>query len=443
MRVAIIGGGISGLTTAFYLNFYRKDVDVTVFESNEYLGGKMRTKEKDGFLMEEGTNGFLSNKPDTLELVKDVDCEDILLRSDDNARIRYIYKDKLHLLPESPKAFASTKLLSTLGKLRVLCEFIVPTKTDDKEETLQEFGYRRVGKEMTDVFLDAMSAGVYGSTPKKLSVNASFGKVVALEKHFGGLFKGMLAQRKKEAGPGGILMSFQGGCSTFVERVAKASKADIKTNFKIEKIEKIDDKFILNGDKKLIFDKVILSTPAYVTAKLLEDIIPSIYDRLNEIEYSPISVVGLGYDDLEDDLKGFGLLTTTSSKQPVLGVLWDSSIFFDRAKHGKKLLRVMIGGQRNKELAMKSEEVLVEFAKLGIKNTMGVDANPSTVYVKRWEKGIPNYGVGHMDNVNEIFKRVKTVDNVYLSSNAYYGVALNDCVSNAKKCAKEVLGIDM
>lgn len=442
MKIAVIGGGISGLTTAFYLKFYNEDSEVTVFESNEYLGGKMRTKDVNGFLVEEGTNGFLSNKPDTLELVKDANCEDILLRSDDNARIRFIFKDKLYRMPESGKAFASTKLLSTSGKLRVLCEFLVPAKKDDTEETLQEFGYRRVGKEMTDIFLDAMSAGVYGSSPEKISVNAAFKKVVDLEKEHGGLFKGMLAKKKKEAGPGGVLMSFKGGCSAFVERLAEASRAEIKKSFKIEKIEKVDDKFMLNGDKKLVFDKIILSTPAYTAAELLKDIVPSIYERLNKIEYSPISVVGLGYDNLKQRLNGFGLLTTTSANQPVLGILWDSSIFFDRAKPGHKLLRVMIGGQRNKELALKSEEVLVEFAKLGIKNTMGIDNEPSVTYVKRWAKGIPNYGIGHIDNVNKIFEEMKKVDNVYLSSNAYHGVALNDCVSNSKKCAKEVLGIE-
>lgn len=440
MKIAIIGGGISGITTAFYLKHFDENVEISLFEKEKELGGKMKTRKVGDFYIEEGTNGFLSNKPDTLELVKLSNLEQIMIRSNDLARIRFIYKDKLHTMPESPKAFAKTKLLSTLGKLRVLCEFVIPAKKDDKEETLQEFGYRRVGKELTDVFLDAMSAGVYGSTPEKISVNAAFKLVVNLEKEYGGLFRGMIAKKKKEAGPGGVLMSFEKGVSTFVEALAKKSQAKVYTDFKVERIEQIEGKFRLNEDENLVFDKLILSTPAYDTANLLEKIAPKISEKLNNIEYSPISVVGLGYDKLNHDLKGFGLLTTKSAKQPVLGVLWDSSIFNDRAENGKKLLRVMIGGQRDKNLALKSEEELKELAILGIKNTMGIEEKPSIMYVKRYEKGIPNYGIGHIKNVAEIFEDLKQIPNLHLNSNAYFGVALNDCVSSSKRCAKEVLG---
>ncbi len=441
MKIAVIGGGISGIATAFYLKHFDENVEVTLFEEDKELGGKMKTKEVDGFFIEEGTNGFLSNKPDTLELVELAKLNDIMIRSNDLARIRFIYKDKLHLMPESPLAFAKSGLLTPLGKLRVLGEFLVPAKTDDKEETLQEFGYRRVGKELTDVFLDAMSAGVYGSSPEKISVNAAFKLVVNLEKEYGGLFKGMIAKKKKEAGPGGVLMSFKKGVSTFVEALAQKSKAKVLVDFKIKNLKKVGDKFILNDDESLMFDKVILSTPAYSAASLLSDLAPTLAEKLNNIEYSPISVIGLGYNTLNHDLKGFGLLTTSSAKQPVLGVLWDSSIFPDRVQNNKKLLRVMIGGQRNKDLALLSEEKLTELAILGIKNTMGIDEKPSLTFVKRHEKGIPNYGIGHLKNVENIFEEVKKIPNLYLSSNAYLGVALNDCVSNSKKCAKSVLGI--
>lgn len=443
MKIAIIGGGISGIATAFYLKYFDKSLEVSIFEKEEILGGKMKTKSHEGYFIEEGTNGFLSNKPDTLELVKLSELEGIMVRSEDLARIRFIYKDKLHIMPESPKAFAQTKLLTGLGKLRVLCEFLIPAKKDDKEETLQEFGYRRVGKELTDVFLDAMSAGVYGSSPEKISVNAAFKLVVNLEKEYGGLFRGMMAKKKKEAGPGGVLMSFKEGVSTFVNALAKKSGAEIFTNAKIEKIEQINGKFRLNENENLEFDKLILSTPAYNSADLLAQIAPNIAQKLNNIEYSPISVVGLGYEKLNHELKGFGLLTTKSSKQPVLGVLWDSSIFNDRAENGKKLLRVMIGGQRDKNLALKSEDELKELAILGIKNTMGIDEKPTTLYVKRYEKGIPNYGIGHIKNVAEIFADLGQIPNLYLNSNAYFGVALNDCVSSSKKCAKEVLGLEL
>lgn len=440
MNIAIVGGGISALSTAFYILQQKPDTQITLFEKDPELGGKMKTNNVEGFLFEEGSNGFLSNKPDTLELVKLSGCEDILLRSDDNARIRYIYKDALHRLPESPKAFLQTPLLSFLGKLRVACEFFIPAKKDASDETLQAFGYRRVGREMTDTFLDAMVAGIFASKPDAISVHSAFPAVVKLEREYGGLFRGMIAKKKKEAGPGGVLMSFEGGVSAFIKRLADAMNIQLHTNAKVQKIEKIGQKFLLHvEDETQEFDKIILATPAYESARILRDVDENIARHLDAIEYSPISVVGFGYEKLSHDLKGFGLLTTTSAKKEILGVLWDSSIFHDRAPNGKKALRVMIGGKRNSELALKEDKELITIAKRGIKETMGVDDVPDVVFVKRYVKGIPNYQVGHNTQMQKLFESLKEHKGLFLSANAYFGVGLNDCVANAKKVASEVL----
>jgi len=440
MKIAIVGGGISGLTTAFYLRQSLPDALITLFEKESTLGGKMLTKEVDGFYFEAGSNGFLSNKPDTLELVKLSGCEDILIRSNDAARKRFIYKEYLCPLPESPKAFLQTPLLSLLGKLRVAGEFFMPAKKDDTDETLQSFGYRRVGKEMTDVFLDAMVAGIFASTPSKISVNAAFPAVVKLEKEYGGLFRGMIAKKKKEAGPGGVLMSFEKGVSTFIERLAKAIKATIKTGTSVVKLEKREHGYAVSTDEKTeLYDTVILASSAYESAELLRDIDASLADRLNTIAYSPISIVGFGYNALAHDLDGFGLLTTTSAHKEILGVLWDSSIFNDRAPKAKKSVRVMIGGQRNADLALKSKEELIVMAQKGIKETMGIDVKPDVVFVEQWEKGIPNYALGHGDKVKGLFENLKAHKGLYLNSNAYFGVGLNDCVSNSKKCAQNIV----
>jgi len=371
-NIAIIGGGISGLATAFYIKYFKPEAKITLFEKEDYLGGKMHTVKKEGFFIEEGSNGFLSNKPDTLELVKLSGCEDILLKSNDSARKRFIYDKKLEVLPESPKAFLTTPLLSIGGKLRVLWEPFAKAKKDDSDESLQSFGYRRVGKEMTDIFLDAMVAGIYASTPPKISAPAAFPLVVNLEKEYGSLFKGMLAKKKKEAGPGGVLMSFKEGVSAFIEKLSTNLDINIIKDVDIKSLQKKDKEFIVISDNlKMHFDRVILSTPAYSAANILKELAPNLSKELENIEYSPISIVATGYENLPHDLNGFGLLATTRAKKSVLGVLWDSSIFDDRAKDGKKLLRAMIGGQRSPNLALKDEEELKELALKGIKETMG------------------------------------------------------------------------
>lgn len=440
MKVAIIGGGISGIATAFYILKQEPQTKITIFEKMPQLGGKMKTKEVEGFFFEEGSNGFLSNKPDTLELIKLAGCEDILLRSDDNARIRYIYKEALHRLPESAKAFIQTPLLSLKGKLRVAWEYFTPAKKDTSDETLQSFGYRRVGKEMTDVFLDAMVAGIFASTPDKISVLSAFPAVVKLEQEYGGLFRGMIAKKKKEAGPGGVLMSFEKGVSTFIQRLTQAMNAQIRTNTPVRKIEKKEGQYVLHvDDSQEYYDKVVLATPAYESADMIVNLDEELAKDLKDIEYSPISVVGLGYEELSHPLKGFGLLTTTCSKKDILGVLWDSSIFQDRAPLGKKALRVMIGGQRNPNLALKNDDELIQIAKKGLEQTMGIYEVPSVTYVKKYARGIPNYKVGHQIHMRNLFQRLQAHKGLFLSANAYFGVSLNDCVKNAKKVAYEVI----
>lgn len=437
MKVAIIGGGISGLTTAFYINRLRPEWELTLLESQPHLGGTMYTENVDGFLFEAGSNGFLSNKPDTLDLVEDSGAQALLMKSNDAARIRYIYTDRLHRLPDNPRAFLSTRLLSLRGKLRVLAEVVTPAKKEPGDETLESFGYRRVGKEFTDVFLNAMSAGIYGSTPAALSVNAAFPAVVRLERDYGGLFRGMIKKKKREAGPGGILMSFAGGVGSFVEHLGSTIKAVVHTGTEVTGLERTADGYLLQaGGLEVGADKVVLATPAYVSARLLESLDPAIASRLDAIEYSPISVVGLGYEGLDDPLAGFGLLTTASARKDILGVLWDSSIFPDRAPPGHKSLRVMIGGQRNPELALRDDQALIELARQGIRETMGLDAVPLATFVKRWPKGIPNYRVGHLANVEGILEGLKAYPGLYLNSNAYRGIGVNDCVASSRHCAR-------
>ena len=202
MRVAIIGAGISGLATAFYLRRARPDIALTVYEADSLPGGSLRTIDVEGFRFEAGGNGFLTNKPDCLQLVQDASGAHLLLPSSELARKRFIYDGRLQRMPESPPLLVRSKLLTWQQKLRMFGEVFVPARRDDVDESLRDFGNRRLGPGFTSVFLDAMSAGIYGSTPDKISVRAAFPMIVALEREYGGLFKGMLAKRKQEAGPG-------------------------------------------------------------------------------------------------------------------------------------------------------------------------------------------------------------------------------------------------
>nr|VFK00098.1 MAG: oxygen-dependent protoporphyrinogen oxidase [Candidatus Kentron sp. H]VFK00372.1 MAG: oxygen-dependent protoporphyrinogen oxidase [Candidatus Kentron sp. H]VFK04468.1 MAG: oxygen-dependent protoporphyrinogen oxidase [Candidatus Kentron sp. H] len=444
-QAAIIGGGISGLATAFFIKRHSPGSRVAIFEKETRLGGTMQTAHRDGFLFEAGPNGFLSNREQTLDLVRDSGAEALLLRSEDAARIRYVFTDGLHKLPDSPPAFLRTGLLSARDKLRVLGEVFIPPKKDDEDESLRAFGYRRVGCRFTDVFLDALSAGIHASTPDRLSVNAAFPAVVELEKDYGGLFRGMIRKRRKEAGPGGVLMSFRGGVSAFVEHLAEHLTTTLPVEFHtgapVTRLTRRDAGYRLTAraagrETEFEAESVILATPSYVSAELMDPLDRALANRLRAIAYPPVAVVGFGYKDLAYPLNGFGLLTTTGARERILGVLWDSAIFPGRAPDGQKSVRVLIGGQRNPELALGDESGLIDIARAGIRNTMGVDDAPSTVFIKRWERGIPNYSVGHLANVRAIHERIATYPGLYLNSNAYFGIGINDCVINSLGLAR-------
>lgn len=439
MRIAIVGAGISGLTTAFYLNRLHPEWEIHIFDAEPRPGGTMHTVDIDGFRFEAGANGFLTNKPDSLQLVEDAQARDLLLPSSDLARKRYIYTDRLHRLPESPGLFLRSGLLTLPQKARVAGEVFVRPKRDDSDETLQSFGYRRVGKGFTDVFLDAMTAGIYANTPDRISVNAAFPLVVKLEREYGGLFRGMLARRKRQAGPGGVLMSFRGGVGTFIEHLSDRIRARWSLSDPVTALERHGAGYRVRTESMATeVDQVVLSSPAYAAARITRPLGAGLADRLAAIGYSPIAVVGFGWRDLEHTLDGFGLLTTSAARLPILGVLWDSSIFPDRAPEGGQCVRVMIGGQRNPELVMQDEADLVATARDGLRRTMGVEREPQVTFVQRWERGIPSYPVGHLKAVDAIFAELGRHPGLHLGGNAYRGIAMNDCVRNARLLAEAI-----
>ncbi len=439
MRIGIVGAGLSGLATAFYLNRAMPDAELSIFEASSLPGGALHTEEVQGFRFEAGGNGFLTNKPDCLKLVEDSGASALLLPSSDLARKRYIYTDGLHRMPESGSLFARSKLMTLPQKLRMLGEFFVPARRDGVDESLREFGDRRLGPAFTNVFLDAMSAGIYGSTPDRISVKAAFPLIVALERDYGGLFRGMLAKRKKEAGPGGVLTSTRGGISTLIRHLVAVTPAEWHYDEPVLSIERQGSGYRLNTSKGTTdVDRVVVCATSFAAAEMLASLDADVAGRLAAIKYSPIAVVGFGYRSLEDPLDGFGLLTTTSSKQPILGVLWDSSIFPDRAPAGAKSIRAMIGGQRNPELVDQDDAGLIATARRGIRATMGLDRDPDVTFVKRWDRGIPSYAPGHVAAVDALFARVGQIPGLYLNCNAYRGIAMNDCARNSRELAERI-----
>ena len=406
MRIAIIGAGISGLTTAYYLQ--KNGIQVDIYEKS-HIGGKAHTIKQDNFLFEEGVNGFLDNVPETIELCNELNIP--VLKANQNSKIRYIFDDKLYKLPSGAKDFLFGDILPFKAKLRMFKEFFVPANPQE-DESVESFTDRRLGKFFTHRFMKPMTAGIYGSTPATLSINAAFPKIASLEKEYGGLFKGML-KKKKGGNPSGELTSFEFGISQMIETLSK--NLNIK-HIEINSLEDLED-----------YDKIIISTPAYEASKIVKSKYPTLSEYLNKIEYTPLAIVGFS-----GDIKpvSFGILTT---ELKTLGILMDKYIFPNR--NG---IRAMVGGQRFKEIAEMRENDIIKFTMEEIEKIVGKN-NLKIEFFKMHKKGIPNYGVGHIKIVKNIMEEVNQIENLYLNSNAYKGVSFNDCIKNSKNLAGNIV----
>ncbi len=442
MRVTIVGGGISGLSVAYLLKSTEPSIEIILLEASSRLGGKIWTDQRDGFLCESGVNGFLDNKPKTLEFISKLGLQ--VLRSSDAARRRFIYlAGRLHPLPESPGAFLTSGLLSPCGKGRLLAEVLIPKGTKD-DESLAEFAVRRLGREAYENLIEPMAIGIFAGNAEELSLRSCFPRIYQLERQYGSLFRALVKlqkQAKKSGrtvgpGPGGVLTSFHQGMQTVVSRLKHHLQNSIITGKRVITVEQVRDgtyRVFTEDGQEIETDALVVACPAYETAEILKTLVPSLAEDLKGVPYPPVSVVCLGYrlEDIPGGLNGFGFLVPSKEKRNVLGVLWDSSIFEGRAPEGYALLRTMVGGARNPSVALKDDDALLKVVLEELYQTMGLDAEPEMVAIYRHERAIPQYRVGHWRLRQEADRVSSALNGLYLTGNAYRGVGFNDCIESA------------
>ncbi len=460
MRVAIVGAGISGLCTAHYLirefSAAASSVEIVLFEADGVAGGKMRTIGDEGFRIEWGPNGFLTNKPHALELVRELSAEDRIARSSDLARKRFIFSGgSLHRLPETPGAFLRSGLLSLRGKVRILGEPFAPGPPAGRDESLGDFARRRLGSEALEKLIDPMVTGIYAGDPDTMSLASCFPLISDLERRYGGLVKGMLALRRERAregerremsaGPGGVLMSFDEGVQTLPGILGTRLSGGLHLHARVDRVGSRDGKIVLGLEEEgsrgeFATDVAVVATPAHAAAEMLEDLDPPLCGALRTIPYSPIAVAALGYDEaaLGGPPDGFGFLIPRGEGRKILGALWDSSVFPNRAPEGKVLIRAMVGGVRSPELAVLPPDEMLRLVRSELAVTMGVTAEPLLSRTFVHSMGIPQYLVGHGRVLGRIEDRLAVHPGLYLTGNAYRGIALNDCVLQSRLTAQRI-----
>lgn len=461
-HIVIIGGGISGLATAFYIKQHLARINstakITVLESESVIGGKIQSYQENGYLCEWGPNGFLTNKPDTLELCQSLGLTEQLLSSNDNARKRFVVSNgELNKLPHNQIEFLTNSLISWRGKLRIAAEIFQSQRISESDESLADFTRRRLGQEALDKLIAPMASGIFAGDPETMSLRACFPRIYQLEQQYGGLLKAMLVlmkQHRKEkkngqvsaspAGPGGVLTSFATGIATLTKQLASAiGEENVLLDHKVIAIQHNDNVWTVQNQngQTIIADQIVLATPAYVAKDIIQPSLPNVSELLNQINYSPLAVVCLGYNlkHVRCDVNGFGYLFATGENQHVLGTLWDSSIFASRAPDNIVLFRSMLGGAKYPDILNYTDKELESITRQQLHKIMMIDNSPAMVKIFRHKYAIPQYRVGHCELVKQIENSISEHSGLHLNNNAYYGVGINDCIAAAKKVALKVV----
>lgn len=448
VRTAIVGGGITGLATGAWLEYDHSIDDYVILEASARAGGKIRSELESGFTLEWGPQGFLDNAPDTLELAATLGLDDMLVRADEAAADRFILRDgKLRRVETSPPAFMLSSVLPLRGRLRLLGEPFASSHPGH-DETVFEFASRRIGRRAAEVLVDAMVTGVFAGDSRKLSLAATFPKMAAMESEYGSLTRALFAKMREAkktgsrsagpAGPGGTLTTYSGGMVRMTDRLAERAGENLLLERPLQTLERKGPMHILNTDQGTIeAQTVLLALPADRAARLMTSLAPDAVEPLNATPTAPIAVVMLGYENKNAfgrPVNGFGFLVPRGEDDTLLGTLYCHDIFPDQAPDGSLFLRAMVGGARSPEAVGFDDDTLVDRVRASLKQVFGADPEPDQVWIVRWERGISQYTVGHLERVAAAEKAVGEAG-IELAGSPFRGVSVNDCIKQARAAA--------
>jgi oxygen-dependent protoporphyrinogen oxidase len=471
--VAIIGGGIAGLSAAWFLQEEARAAGqpgcYVLLESSGRWGGKIQTETVNGygdapFVVESGPDSFITTKPWAWQLSRKLGMDAEFLPTNDDRRQTYVLKNGratplpdgvMLIVPTEFKPFVLTRLISPLGKLRMGLELLIPPRTDGQDETLADFIRRRLGAEALDRIAEPLLSGIYNADAEKQSVLATFPRFRDLEVEYGSITRGMLAGRKARAAaangrsessdrpkPPSAFMSFGPGMGALVERLLEDLDGELRLNTAVLQIKRAphDDHYeIVLEDDTVCAHKIILAVPAYVAADLLDGLAPQAAQELRAIRYVSTGTISLAYrrDEFEHPLDGFGIVIPRSEQRDINAITWSSTKFDQRAPDGYVLLRVFFGGSRTPHMMDKSDSELERIVRGELQALMGVRAEPILRRIYRWPQANPQYDVFHLERVAAI--EAALPPGLVVTGSPYRGIGVPDCVHQAEDAVKKLV----
>lgn len=441
-RVAVLGGGITGLTAAWQLG--QAGVTPVVFEKSCRVGGAIGTWRDDGWLHERGPNSLLEGSADVAHLIDAIGLSERRLYAGSAARKRFIVRDGRPLaLPGSPQGFLRTRLFSLSAKLALLGEPFRRRAAATADESVADFVVRRLGTEFLDYAVNPFVGGVYAGDPRRLAVRHAFPKLHALEQEHGSLLRGALARRNVSGGPSGRMFSFPDGMEELPLALARSLGDAVHLDAQVRSLRRHDHywEIIVEFDGLVhheTFDAIVCALPAAALARLpFENISTHRLEGLREIEHPPVASVFMGFrrEDVAHPLDGFGMLMPEVERGHILGTLFSSTLFPGRAPAGHVALTTFVGGTRQPELATLDDSALTDLVRGELARLLGVRRDPVCLHVQRWAHAIPQYTLGYARHKDTIATFESAAPGLFIGGNCRYGISLANCIESGRKLA--------
>lgn len=465
-RVAVIGGGITGLAAAHRIHELDPDVEIVLVESSDRLGGAIQTVRQDQFLVERGPDMFTTKDDDALNLCRRLGCDSELIETNTAHRRAFVVRRKrLHpvpagftlLSPSQVLPLLFTRLLSPLGKLRVLGEYWVATRRDASDESLADFTRRRFGNEMFERIVQPLVGGIYTADPEKLSMQATLAQFVEMEQVHGGLIRGGRQARrvtKNQAGESGarygMFLTLRNGLSTLVDQLAQQLPAgSIHLDKTVTRVTGSEHEgWLLDfaaGNQvrqdQVACDGVIVATPIHVAARLLATVDEQLSGELGQVQTASSAVVISGYrrEAISHPLDGFGFVVPAREKRSILATSFSSVKFTGRAPEGHVLLRTFVGGAGQPEILLKPDDEIQSLVHHELEDLVGVRESPVINEVVRWNNAMPQYHLQHLDRVEEIDQAVARYPGLEIAGNGLRGVGIPQCIGSGESAAGRLM----
>jgi oxygen-dependent protoporphyrinogen oxidase len=460
-RIAVIGGGISGLAAAYRLRELRPNAELSLFEASDRLGGVLETIKRDGFLIERSADNFLTAPPAALELCRRLGMEHELATTDESRRRAFVVRNgQLVPIPEgfylmSPRKLLPvlrSPLLSVFGKLRLLAEPLIPrgplgvARHDlATDESVASFARRRLGRQVFERFVQPLVAGIYTADPEKLSMAATMPQFVEMERSYSSLLRATLRRTDTDKSASGarygLFLAPKHGLQSLVTKLADNLPRDMThLNTHIQRVDRQDGKWRLSSGPSSAFDALILAVPAHVAAGLLKSAYSDIAAKLATIEYAGCAVVSLGFHrrQIGHALDGFGFVVPQTENRRIIAGSFASLKYPGRAPDDDVLIRAFIGGALQAELLDLPDDELRRIAHDELADLLQITGMPLVTDIARWPRSMPQYHVGHLARVGRIEQLAAAAPTLALAGNAYRGVGIPQCIASGEAAAERI-----